>query len=353
MVRARPRRTTRHVGVVVDPADYDALLDELRANGALSAATRRRLAAAAFAHTAAYDAAIVTWLDDGGRRVGDDPLPPTMHLALDRRSRCATARTRIRSAPATASAAVSWWDTAIQHGGKELSYLNLYDTEAAWRLVHTLGDRPACAVIKHANPCGVAVADDITHCVPAAPTSAIRCRRSAASSRSTGRSLSRWPRSWRRCSPKLWSPRLRARRARGAGGQEEPAGARSARAGVEPLATSAPSTAGCSCRQPTSSRSIVSAWTGRDRGRARPTRNGSTSSWRGESRRGDVQLHRAGRQTARRSVSVPASRTASMPARIAAEKAAGRASGRRGGQRRVLPVPRRSRRRAPTRASPR
>ena len=53
-----------------------------------------------------------------------------------------------------------WWDDAVQHGGKELSYLNLYDTEAAWRLVHRF-DEPACVIVKHANPCGVAVAGDI------------------------------------------------------------------------------------------------------------------------------------------------------------------------------------------------
>ena len=54
----------------------------------------------------------------------------------------------------------SWWDDAVQHGGKELSYLNLYDTEAAWRLVHRF-DEPACVIVKHANPCGVAVAREI------------------------------------------------------------------------------------------------------------------------------------------------------------------------------------------------
>ena len=54
-----------------------------------------------------------------------------------------------------------WWATAVQHGGKEMSYLNVYDTEAAWQLVHSLGEGPAAVVIKHANPCGVAVADDI------------------------------------------------------------------------------------------------------------------------------------------------------------------------------------------------
>src|SRR5207244_7706994 len=58
--------------------------------------------------------------------------------------------------------AESWWDTTVQHGGKELSYLNLYDTEAAWRLVHDVGDQPAVVIVKHANPCGVAVSGDIT-----------------------------------------------------------------------------------------------------------------------------------------------------------------------------------------------
>ena len=53
-----------------------------------------------------------------------------------------------------------WWDRAVQHGGKELSYLNLFDAEAAWRLVHRF-DEPACVIVKHANPCGVAIADDI------------------------------------------------------------------------------------------------------------------------------------------------------------------------------------------------
>ena len=56
----------------------------------------------------------------------------------------------------------------MQHGGKDLSYLNLYDTEAAWRLVHQLGDRPAAVIVKHANPCGVAITDDITSAYVAA-----------------------------------------------------------------------------------------------------------------------------------------------------------------------------------------
>jgi phosphoribosylaminoimidazolecarboxamide formyltransferase/IMP cyclohydrolase len=53
-----------------------------------------------------------------------------------------------------------WWDAMTQHGGKALSYLNLYDTEAAWRLVHRFDDT-ACVIVKHANPCGVAIGDDV------------------------------------------------------------------------------------------------------------------------------------------------------------------------------------------------
>ncbi len=158
MVRAAAKNHA-HVGVVVDPGDYAGVVTELRENGALGATTRRRLARKAFAHTAGYDAAVVAWFDS----TGDEPLPPSLHLAADRAQELRYgenphqigARYRFRGER-------SWWDDAVQHGGKELSYLNLYDTEAAWRLVHALGDEPAAVVIKHANPCGVAVTGDIT-----------------------------------------------------------------------------------------------------------------------------------------------------------------------------------------------
>jgi phosphoribosylaminoimidazolecarboxamide formyltransferase / IMP cyclohydrolase len=157
LVRAAARSYAR-IGVVVDPADYASVLDELRREGTLSEATQRRLARAAFAHTAAYDAAIVRWLDE----VDGAVLPPTLHLALVRvqdlrygenpHQQGARYRERGRT---------SWWDAVIQHGGVALSYLNLFDAEAAWQLVHELPGGPAAAVIKHANPCGVAVANDI------------------------------------------------------------------------------------------------------------------------------------------------------------------------------------------------
>ncbi len=161
MVRAAAKNHA-HVGIVVDPAEYGPVLDELRGDGALSDATRGRLARAAFAHTAAYDAAIVGWLDDGGAGGPAVTLPPTLHLALER-----VQDLRYGENPHQEGARYrdigdrGWWDGAVQHGGKVLSYLNLFDAEAAWQLVHQLGDSPAAAIIKHANPCGAAVAGDI------------------------------------------------------------------------------------------------------------------------------------------------------------------------------------------------
>ena len=158
MVRASAKNHA-HVAIVVDPSDYEVVLDDIREHGEITPATRRRLARDAFAHTAAYDAAIVTWFDQSEPE--PEPLPSTMHLALERAEILRYGENphqqgaRYRFAGAT-----SWWDTMTQHGGKALSYLNLYDTEAAWRLVHRF-DEPACVVVKHANPCGVAIGADI------------------------------------------------------------------------------------------------------------------------------------------------------------------------------------------------
>ncbi|MDP9389175.1 MAG: bifunctional phosphoribosylaminoimidazolecarboxamide formyltransferase/IMP cyclohydrolase, partial [Actinomycetota bacterium] len=159
MVRAAAKNWA-FVGVVVDPGDYGEVVSELRRDGELSEDTRRRLARAAFAHTAAYDAAVVAWMDEGPP---DPVLPPTLHLALERTED----RLRYGENPHQRAARYrevgrrSWWDDVEQLAGLALSYLNIYDTEAAWRLVHDLGDEPACAIIKHANPCGVAVVPDL------------------------------------------------------------------------------------------------------------------------------------------------------------------------------------------------
>jgi phosphoribosylaminoimidazolecarboxamide formyltransferase / IMP cyclohydrolase len=151
----------RDVGVVVDPEDYGLVLDELRNGGMLSVATKRSLARKAFAHTAAYDAAVVAWFDSGA----EDPLPPTLHLALER-----VQDLRYGENPHQTGAryrqvgTTSWWDDVDQHSGVALSYLNLFDADAAWGLANDLAltfGRPAVAIIKHANPCGAAVADSL------------------------------------------------------------------------------------------------------------------------------------------------------------------------------------------------
>jgi len=146
------------VTIVTSPDQYGQLVEELRANdGAVTDETRRAFALEAFARTAAYDAAIVQWLQDG------EQLPAHVVLALDRTDEAL----RYGENPHQPAAryrrhgTTSWWDGVKQHGGLALSYLNYYDADAAWRLVHDLGDGPACAIIKHANPCGVCVDDDL------------------------------------------------------------------------------------------------------------------------------------------------------------------------------------------------
>jgi phosphoribosylaminoimidazolecarboxamide formyltransferase/IMP cyclohydrolase len=172
MVRAAAKNHA-HVGVVVSPGEYGTVLDELRQHGSLTAVTRLRLARDAFAHIAAYDAAIVDWFDELGAAEGaqgsdDDAviLPPSIHLALER-----AGSLRYGENPHQHGARYrivgrhSWWDDVVQHGGKELSYLNIFDADAAWRLVHELAapeDRQlAVAIIKHANPCGAALHADL------------------------------------------------------------------------------------------------------------------------------------------------------------------------------------------------
>ena len=185
MVRAAAKNH-EHVGVVTNPAQYDLVLSELRESGELSKATRHALARAAFAHTAAYDAAIVAWLDGGGV-LGSAPegvdavVPETLHLTFERADVVRYGENphqigaRYRLAGST-----TWWDDVVQHAGTALSYLNLFDADAAWRLVHELSldadGSPAVAIIKHANASGAAVgatfADAFGAALAADPTSA-------------------------------------------------------------------------------------------------------------------------------------------------------------------------------------
>ena len=150
------------VAVIVSPSDYDGVADELRHNGRVLAQTRHRLAALAFAHTADYDTTLAKWFaEELAVEPGSvsEALPERLTIVADRAEilrygenpHQRGARYRIRGER-------SWWDHAVRLGGKELSYLNVYDADAAWRLVHEMGDHPAVAIIKHANPCGAAIA---------------------------------------------------------------------------------------------------------------------------------------------------------------------------------------------------
>jgi phosphoribosylaminoimidazolecarboxamide formyltransferase/IMP cyclohydrolase len=150
------------VTIVTSIDQYGPLIDELRANDAtVGADTRRAFAIDAFARTAAYDAAIVEWLQGEADAA---ELPRHLVLALERTDE----RLRYGENPHQHAAryrrvaTTSWWDGVVQHSGVALSYLNFYDTDAAWRIVHDLGSSPTCAIIKHANPCGVAVDDDLS-----------------------------------------------------------------------------------------------------------------------------------------------------------------------------------------------
>jgi phosphoribosylaminoimidazolecarboxamide formyltransferase/IMP cyclohydrolase len=162
MLRAAAKNY-RDVTVVVDAADYAAVLEEMRANdGATTLATRFRLACKVYAHTARYDGAIASWLGatdaDGARR--DFPDTFNMQLAKVQEMRYGEnphqrAAFYVEHAPGEGSVA-----TARQLQGKALSYNNVADTDAALECVKAF-DAPACVIVKHANPCGVAVAPSL------------------------------------------------------------------------------------------------------------------------------------------------------------------------------------------------
>ena len=143
------------VAVVTEPQDYARVMDDMHHNdGATGAALRRELAAAAFAHTAAYDAAIAAWF----ARRQDEAYPERLIVSAERRQLLRYGENPHQSAAFYAAAAPrAGVATARQLQGKELSYNNLNDTDAAFELVAEFTADPAVAIIKHANPCGTAL----------------------------------------------------------------------------------------------------------------------------------------------------------------------------------------------------
>ena len=149
------------VGVVTDPAQYDAVADELHENDAhLSAPTRRSLAEAAFAHTAAYDRQIDTYLSAGADADGSSEadLPDAYEASLPRAE-------SLRYGENPHQNGALYGDPSAFYEklhGKALSYNNLLDTSSALALIDEFRDAgPTCAILKHTNPCGVATADTL------------------------------------------------------------------------------------------------------------------------------------------------------------------------------------------------
>ncbi len=159
MVRSAAKNW-RDVGVVVDPTDYAPLLAELETGGgALSAATRFALARKAFSHTAAYDGAISNWLTLRGADGAAVAFPDRFNVQVAKVQDLRYGENPHQEAafyredpPAAGTIA-----TYRQLQGKELSYNNIADSDAAWECVRTFA-APACVIVKHANPCGVATA---------------------------------------------------------------------------------------------------------------------------------------------------------------------------------------------------
>lgn len=157
MVRAAAKNHDR-VTVVVDPADYSGILDELTRNGGVSLVTRKRLAAKAYAHTASYDSAVATYLSRV-TEAGEYPQSLTLNFRkrIDLRYGENPHQTGAFYTSDTQGASIG---TAQQLQGKTLSYNNIADGDTALECVRQFVE-PACVIVKHANPCGVAVASDI------------------------------------------------------------------------------------------------------------------------------------------------------------------------------------------------
>ena len=159
MLRAAAKNNA-WVAVVVDPADYALILSEMKINGGgLTQATRFDLAVRTYEHTAAYDGAIANYL---GKIVSGSEFPRSFssqfHKKQDLRygeNPHQNAAFYVEKHPQEASVS-----TATQLQGKELSYNNIADTDAALECVKSFSE-PACVIVKHANPCGVAIARSI------------------------------------------------------------------------------------------------------------------------------------------------------------------------------------------------
>jgi phosphoribosylaminoimidazolecarboxamide formyltransferase/IMP cyclohydrolase len=163
MVRSSAKNY-RHVAIVTDPADYAGLIDEMKASGGvLGDSTRFNLAKKAFTHTAQYDGHIsnyLTSLNEAGER---DAFGEKLTLQFSRAQTCRYGENPHQNGAfyVEANAPAGSIASSRQIQGKELSYNNIADTDAALECVKTFDAAPACVIVKHANPCGVAYGDNL------------------------------------------------------------------------------------------------------------------------------------------------------------------------------------------------
>jgi phosphoribosylaminoimidazolecarboxamide formyltransferase/IMP cyclohydrolase len=155
MVRAAAKNHA-WVGIVTSMSQYDEVAAAIESGG-LGETLRRDLAREAFFHTASYDAAIVEWLERS------DELPERRVIALERADVLRYGENpHQRGARYREVGVPSWWDEVRQLQGLPLSYLNIFDTTAAWEMAHDLaGEQRAVVIVKHANPCGASVGSDL------------------------------------------------------------------------------------------------------------------------------------------------------------------------------------------------
>jgi phosphoribosylaminoimidazolecarboxamide formyltransferase / IMP cyclohydrolase len=156
LIRAAAKNHAR-VAVVTDPEQYVAVLAEIREDDAgVSAETRRRLAGAAFAHTARYDAAVAEWMAEG------DEFPESLLVRLERETTLVYGENPHQRAAyySERGARTHVLSRVEKLHGKELSFNNVLDLDAARNLLREFSV-PACVIVKHNNPCGVAVAEDV------------------------------------------------------------------------------------------------------------------------------------------------------------------------------------------------
>lgn len=151
----------QHVSVVTDAEDYSLILTEIKANnGTISQAQRFKLAQKAFSHTAAYDSAISNYLTATNEDQTHDQFPERLNINLAKAQSLRYGENPHQTAAFYRD--LTPFDGSLssytQLQGKELSFNNIADTDTAWECVKSF-DKPACVIIKHANPCGVAVAE--------------------------------------------------------------------------------------------------------------------------------------------------------------------------------------------------